>query len=224
LTLGTIATAGTLLTACSSNTETQAQAPKPTTNTGSSQIMDHGNMGGSNQGSMMGHSMMNLGPADASFDLRFIDSMIPHHEGGVAMAQQALQNSQRPELKQLAQNIIDAQEKEIKQMKQWRTAWYPKAPSTPMAWHAQMGHSMSMSQDQMQAMRMDMNLGAADVNFDKRFINAMIPHHEGAVAMAKDVMQKSKRPEMVQLAKNIITSQQAEIDQMKLWRKTWYSK
>ncbi|WP_421656384.1 hypothetical protein [Leptothermofonsia sp. ETS-13] len=47
-------------------------------------------------------------------------------------------------------------------MKQWRTAWYPKAPSTPIAWHPQMGHSMSMSEDQIKAMRMDMDLGTVD--------------------------------------------------------------
>jgi uncharacterized protein (DUF305 family) len=50
----------------------------------------------------------------------------------------------------------------------------------------------------------------------------MIPHHEGAVVMAKDLLQKSKRPELQKLAKAIITSQQTEIDQMKKWRQTWY--
>jgi uncharacterized protein (DUF305 family) len=71
-------------------------------------------------------------------------------------------------------------------------------------------------------MRMDRPLGKADKQFDLRFLNAMIPHHEGAVQMAKDLQQKSKRPQMIELAKNIITSQQAEIDKMKQWRKAWY--
>jgi uncharacterized protein (DUF305 family) len=50
----------------------------------------------------------------------------------------------------------------------------------------------------------------------------MIPHHQGALVMAKDVLNKSKRPEMKQLAQEILTSQQKEIDQMKQWRQAWY--
>jgi len=67
-----------------------------------------------------------------------------------------------------------------------------------------------------------MSLGPADAEYDLRFMDAMIPHHEGAVVMAKDVLAKSKRTEMQQLANNIIASQQTEIDQMKQWRKMWY--
>lgn len=218
-----IAASSSFLSACSTSSNAQNQAPSPqATMAGSHQPGNHDSMGGMNHGGMMDHSMMELGPADAEFDLRFIDSMIPHHEGAVVMAQAVLQNSQRPELKKLAESIIKAQAKEINQMKQWRKAWYPKAPSDPIAWHGAMNHSMAMSPDQLKAMRMDMDLGKADANFDQRFIDAMIPHHEGAVVMAQDVLQKSKRPEMQQLAKNIIASQQAEIEQMQQWRKAWY--
>jgi len=81
---------------------------------------------------------------------------------------------------------------------------------------------MAMSPEQMQAMMMKGDLGAADAEFDLRFLNAMIPHHEGAITMAKDVLSKSKRPEIKKLAQDILTSQQKEIDQMKEWRKAWY--
>ena len=220
-----IASSSGLLVACSSSSQTQAPdttastAPSPvTSNTNSMQGMDHGNMSG------MNHSMaMDLGPADAEYDLRFIDAMTPHHEGAVVMAKEALQKSKRPEIKKLAADIIKAQDKEIAQLKQWRTAWYPKAPSTPMAWHKEMNHSMAMSEEQIKAMRMDVDLGPADADFDRRFIDAMIPHHEGAVVMAKEALQKSKRPEIQKLAQDIIGSQENEIDQMKQWRKAWYN-
>ena len=215
-----IATASGGLTACASNSQTQAQPPAGEAEASKPMHSEHG--GSMNHGGM-DHSMMELGPADADFDLRFIDSMTPHHDGAVVMAKEVLQKSKRPEMQKLAKDIIQAQEKEIKQMQQWRTTWYPKAPSTPIAWHAEMGHSMAMSEDQMKAMRMDMDLGTADPEFDKRFIDAMIPHHEGAVVMAKEVLKKSKRPEVLRLAQEIIASQQVEIDQMKQWRKTWYS-
>ncbi len=74
----------------------------------------------------------------------------------------------------------------------------------------------------MKGMMMNMDLGAADDQFDLRFLNAMIPHHEGAVVMAQDTLNKSKRPEVKKLAQEIITSQQTEIKQMQQWKQTWY--
>jgi len=215
LTVGAIATS-TILNACSS-TSAQNQTPSQssTTNAGSMQGMDHSKMGG------MNHEM-DLGPANAEFDLRFIDGMTPHHQGAIVMAQEALQKSKRSEIKKLAQAIINAQNKETAEMNQWRTAWYPNMGATPMAWHTQMGHSMSMSEEQKKSMMMSMDLGKADAEFDLRFLNAMIPHHQGAVVMANDALSKSKRPEVQKLAKDIIASQQIEIDQMNQWRKAWY--
>ena len=176
-----------------------------------------------NGGGMMNHNM-SLGPADTQYDLRFIDGMMLHHQGAVEMAKEALSKSKRPEMKQLAQEIITAQKKEIDQMQKWRKAWYPKAGNTPIAWYPEMKHSMEMSTMQKQSMMMSMNLGKGDAKFDLRFIDGMIPHHQGAVEMAKDALNKSQRPEIKQLAKDIIASQQLEIDQMKQWRKAWYGK
>ncbi len=214
-----------VLTSCSTAPDNQSQAQNTSkTDDAAKQNMEHGS--GMNHGSGMSgmdHSMaMDLGPADADYDLRFIDAMTPHHQGGVEMAKEAQQKSKRPESKKLADEIIKAQDKEIAQMKQWRKAWYPKAGDKPMAYHAQMGHMMEMSPEQKQAMMMNTDLGAADAEFDLRFMNAMIPHHEGALTMAKDALSKSKRPEIKKMAQDILTSQQKEIDQMKQWRQAWY--
>lgn len=188
--------------------------------------MDHGGMQMSPGTSMSGmnHSSMNmdLGPKDEAFDLRFIDAMIPHHEGAVVMAKEALQKSKRPEIQQLAQAIIDAQDKEIAQMKEWRKSWYPTMAETPMMYDASMGHMMPMSAEMRQSMMMSGDLGAADDQFDLRFLNAMIPHHQGAIDMANQATEKSDRPEIKQLAQDILSSQQQEIDQMTQWRKEWY--
>ncbi len=216
-----------VLTACSTPTsQNQSQALNPTNTaieTSDKQPMNHDGM--MNHGSgMMNHSMaMDLGPADANYDLRFIDAMIPHHQGATVMAKEAQKKSQRPEIKKLADEIIKAQNQEITQMKQWRTTWYAKAGDKPMAYDAKMGHMMEMSSDQKQAMMMNMDLGAANAEFDLRFINAMIPHHESAVVMAKDALQKSQRPEIKNLVQEIIKAQNTEINQMKEWRKAWYN-
>jgi len=172
---------------------------------------------------MMGMDMdMDLGPADAEFDLRFIDGMILHHQGAIAMSQEALKNSQRPEILQLAQDIIAAQEKEIAQLQAWRSAWYPDAPTEFFGWNSSMNHTMAMSPEEMSMMRMDGDLGPADAEFDLRFLDMMIPHHEGAVVMAEDALANSSHPEIKTLSESIISSQQAEIDQMKQWREDWF--
>ena len=67
---------------------------------------------------------MDLGPADADYDLRFIDAMRMHHQGAIEMAKAVQQKSKRPEMKKLADSIITAQSREIAQMSQWRQAWY----------------------------------------------------------------------------------------------------
>jgi uncharacterized protein (DUF305 family) len=51
--------------------------------------------------------------------------MIPHHQSAIEMARVALENSDNPKIKELAENIVGAQQKEIEQMKQWREEWYP---------------------------------------------------------------------------------------------------
>ena len=85
-------------------------------------MMDHGRM---NMDDMMMSMTKNLqGKTGAAFDKAFIDDMIPHHQGAVEMAQLVLTSTDRPELKKLAQEIIDAQTKEIKMMQEWQKEWF----------------------------------------------------------------------------------------------------
>lgn len=205
-----IALTGALtLTACSHQS---SHSPTAETAQSSTPEMDHG----------MDHGSMNLGPRNETFDLRFIDGMIPHHEGAVLMAQEALQKSNRSEIKQLAQQIIDAQEQEISELKSWRQAWYSDAPAEPIMFHEQMNHDMPMSEEMRSQIMMAGDLGAADDQFDLRFISAMIPHHEGAIEMANQALQNSDRSEIKTLSQSIIDSQQREIDQMNEWKRSWY--
>ncbi len=219
-----LASLGGVLTACSttpSQSQTEATDSTTVTNVGDNQHMNHGD-GMMHHGSGMNHSM-DLGPADANYDLRFIDAMRLHHQGAIAMAKEAEQKSQRPEIKSLARNIIITQNREENELlRKWRADWYPKASAEPVAYGGEGKPLVPMSKEQQQSMKMLEDLGAADAQFDLRFMNAMIVHHEGAVEMAKDALNKSKRPEIKQLAQEIITSQQKEIDQMKQWQQAWY--
>jgi uncharacterized protein (DUF305 family) len=93
-----------------------------------------------------------------------------------------------------------------------------------------MAHSGMMDHDamvkQMESMdgMMVKDLGEGDSAYDLRFIDLMIPHHEGAVMMAKDALSKAKHPELKKLCEDIIRSQNKEIDEMKQWRKSWYNR
>lgn len=68
--------------------------------------------------------VQHLGKRDPDFERRFIDMMIPHHEGAIRMARVALEQSTQPELRKKAEEMIKMQQKEIEQMKQWRKEWY----------------------------------------------------------------------------------------------------
>src|SRR4051812_16915933 len=65
-----------------------------------------------------------LGKTDREYDARFIEMMIPHHEGAIMMANDALKNATHKEIKEMAARIIKDQQKEIEQLNKWRTNWY----------------------------------------------------------------------------------------------------
>jgi len=162
-------------------------------------------------GNMMSSNMM------GDVDQHFIEQMIPHHEDAITMAEIALEKSQRPEIRNLAQDIIRTQSEEIKQMKQWSADWFGLEISlVPQA----MAHGM---------MNMGMMGDDTDIDrlenaepSDKAFIEEMIPHHQMAVMMAQMLERTSDRPEMKKLAQDIISAQNREVGQMRQWYRDWY--
>lgn len=167
--------------------------------------MHHG--GGGTMPGMSG--MPNTG--NAPYDQNFIDGMVPHHQAAVEMAKVAQAKAEHAELKSLASAIIADQDTEIAQMKNWRKAWYGSDQTAP-----------GMGGHQMGGMDTDLTVLANAQPFDRAFIDAMLPHHESAVMMAKEAQTKAEHQELKDLAGRIITSQQREIDQMKAWRAQWY--
>jgi len=84
------------------------------------------------------------------------------------------------------------------------------------------GYGLSSNKTSVAGNHMMPNGSMMAQNIDQHFIVQMIPHHEGAIAMAKIALERSKRPEIISLANDIIVSQQKEIDDMRSWHKQWF--
>src|SRR5215211_8388901 len=171
--------------------------------------MDHGSMGMGSKG-MAKQMVMENGKYS---DRRFIDAMVPHHQGAIAMAEVALKNAEHAEIKDLSRNIVSTQQAEIEELKSIKKEEFGTS-NVPM----------EMSQEQMwgMGMMMDPQELARSEPFDRAFIDAMIPHHQSAIEMAKVAYEKSENPRIKKLAENIVSGQQAEIEQMKRWWEQWY--
>lgn len=178
----------------------------------------------SNNFSMM--QMMGIGNPSSGrsekLDAHFIEQMIPHHEDAIIMAKLALTKARHEEIKILAQNISDSQNSEINQMKVWYKEWYGR--EVPEGDDVMSGHGMmEKSSLHMGMMGNDTDMSRLETanDFDTAFIEEMIPHHQMAVMMAQMLKNGTSRPEMKQLADDIIDAQSTEIDQMREWYREW---
>lgn len=147
------------------------------------------------------------------YDLQFIDSLTKHHQMAVEMAKAGEKKFEHQPLKAAAKKIIVDQTKEIAQLRQWRDQWYPGAAAAENMQMPGMSKSMNMDMSHMQTMS-----GNA---LDLMFIDMMIQHHQGALAMGQDALAKAEHQELKDLAKKIIDAQKKEIDQMEKWKKAW---
>jgi uncharacterized protein (DUF305 family) len=138
-------------------------------------------------------------------DVHFNMMMIPHHEQAIEMSQIILAADDiHPDVTDLATRIAEAQAPEIEQMSAWLDARGYPTPPTGMP-----GHGM-MSDDDLDELR---ELDGIDA--EVLFLTAMIEHHEGAIVMAEDEIEDGIDPETIALCESIVTSQTAEIEEMK---------
>jgi uncharacterized protein (DUF305 family) len=175
--------------------------------------MDHGQMGHGSMGmGSKGMAKQRVMENGKYSDRAFIDAMVPHHQGAIAMAKVALKNAEHEEMKELSRNIVSTQQSEIEELKSIKKEEFGTS-NVPM----------EMSPEQMRGMgMMDPKRLSKREPFDEAFIDAMIPHHRSAIEMSQVASKKSKIPEIKELAGNIVSAQKREIEQMKQWRKEWY--
>ncbi|WP_255111892.1 MULTISPECIES: DUF305 domain-containing protein [unclassified Synechococcus] len=175
------------------------------------------------------HWSARMGPSDQ----RFIEMMVSHHDGAIAMADLALTRARRPEIKEMARSIKASQTRENEQMRRWYRQWFnadlPKwEPGIGWGWHhggMMGGIGIPGSADRGRGPWMGTNLEALRQasDFDRVIIEQMIPHHQMGVMMATMELNSSQRPEMRKLAEDMVRVQSDEINTMQRWYRNWYS-
>jgi uncharacterized protein (DUF305 family) len=151
-------------------------------------------------------------------DVAFATDMIPHHAQALSMVDLTRGRPLDPDVQRLVEDIRTAQAPEIEEMTDWLTAWGEPVPET-MRDHANahgdgdldMGDTPGM----MSAEEMAELDEVPDGEFQARFLEMMIEHHEGAVAMARTEQSDGHFKSAIGLAKSIESSQTEEIELMR---------
>ena len=158
-------------------------------------------------------------------DVKFMQDMIPHHQQAVVMANLVGERTNNEGVVEIAGRIRTAQADEIAFMRSWLTE---RGEMVPRIDGGHEGHDMHGGHDMKTHMSHEM-MGMATpeqlaelatlegTDFDRLFLQLMIPHHEGAIAMVDDLLDKpgtAYDPVLFEFTNDIVADQTAEIDQM----------
>lgn len=147
-------------------------------------------------------------------DRAFATQMAEHHEGAIEMAEVAADAAEHPEIGELAEEIAAGQQREIGVLEEAASRLEDAGVAA-----GDLGIP-----DHMSGMDHDGAALEGAEPFDRAFIDAMIPHHQGAIRMARAELAKGSDGELKALAEDVIESQSQEIEAMNEWRAEWYGK
>jgi uncharacterized protein (DUF305 family) len=161
-------------------------------------------------------------PAATAADIAFMQGMIHHHAQALDMTDLLDSRSQDPYMKKLALRIRVSQTDEIKMMQRWLAARGQDAPD-PRAHHMAdmpgmpgMDHGVMMP-GMLTPAEMARLAAAKGPEFDRLFLEGMIQHHGGAIAMVKDLFATpgaGQQSDIFAFASDVEADQQMEIDRM----------
>lgn len=154
-------------------------------------------------------SASDVGDTHNAADIAFAQDMVPHHQQAIEMANQVLERGEAPSVKDLAQRIRDDQSEEIDLMRGWLAEWGEEEVD-----HGSDDPSMDTGPGAMRQEDMEALAQASGRDLDKMFLEMMIPHHEGAIAMADTELADGEFAEALALAERIVEAQQAEISEI----------
>lgn len=168
------------------------------------------------QGMQQMHQDMNIRYSGQT-DTDFARGMVPHHQGAIDMANVVLTHGHDEDVLSLARWIKASQEGEIGQMSNWIRR---RAAAEPVVETAVIQADASVIENKaaMAVMHRDMAINYTE-HAEHDFVCGMIPHHQGAIDMAKIELRHGRDPEMLRLARKIIPSQSSDIARMQRWLK-----
>ncbi|SDP62909.1 Uncharacterized conserved protein, DUF305 family [Pedococcus dokdonensis] len=172
---------------------------------------DHNGMTGMNGMGTASSSATSTAKVDPA-DVMFAQTMVPHHQQAVQMADLALTRASSADVKALATKIKAAQDPEIATMTGWLGTWGAPTGSADMNGVAGMNHGSDGMMSQADMTKLSQASGA---QFDRMWLTMMVAHHQGALTMANDVLATTKDTQVRTLAQSIIDGQTKEIAAMK---------
>lgn len=152
--------------------------------------------------SMYNKNEMNLWVADRWIDLRYLNAMIAHHRWAMLLADQAKENAQKSEIKNLAWDILKGEPKLIDELYWWKRDWYNDIRTVRDPYPTKLWWS--------------------DEKFELRFLNALIAHHENWIEMTKEIRTKSSKKEVLDNADAVEQFLTTTLEMLKKWRSEWY--
>ncbi len=157
------------------------------------------------------HKMIQSSPnaMKAPYDVQFLDTMAEHHREGIEMFKMGVEKSQSQELREKSQKMIDAQTKEIPELKAMRDTINADAPE-----------AINRKLPGMMAIDIGKLESATGKDFDHHFIDMTIKHHQGALDMSRDALKRAKSQNVKDHAQMIIDMQTKETAEMKQMLKT----
>ena len=144
-----------------------------------------------------------------SITINFIRCMIPHHQAAIYMCENLLQYTSYPPLQEIATEIITMQTKGIEQMKEIEKSTRGFINS-PVDVNHYINKYLQITKDMINKMRN----APRTININLNFINEMIPHHEGALAMCDNLLQYYIDPRLKKVAETILQEQSNGIKQL----------
>lgn len=145
-----------------------------------------------------------------NINIDFLTDMIPHHQMAIDSATMYLDEAKNEILKEIAQKIIDVQSDEIEYFQELIDKLNKEKKDCDSVSYKEFQDKTQMNMEAMMQGMYKEQSGDIDIDFAK----AMIEHHKGAVANAKLILEYSNNAEIKEIAKNIIQTQDEEIEQM----------